>query len=79
MDLLGEATIRIDVNLAAVQSYGCALPRASDDSDDWFLSYLDRLAEVTPEEVQRIAQTYMKPGNRVRGVYHPVEGQEVPA
>ena len=29
--------------------------------------------------VQRIAQTYMKPGNRVRGVYHPTGGQEVPA
>ena len=49
------------------------------DTYDWFLSYLDRLAEVTPEEVQRIAQTYMKPGNRVRGVYLPAEGQEVPA
>ncbi len=49
------------------------------DTYDWFLNYLDRLAEVTPEEVQRIAQTYMKPGNRVRGVYHPSEGQEVPA
>jgi zinc protease len=49
------------------------------DTYDWFLNYLDRLAAVTPEEVQRIAQTYMKPGNRVRGVYHPVERQEVSA
>ena len=49
------------------------------DTYDWFLNYLDRLAAVTPEQVQRITQTYMKPGNRVRGVYHPVERQEVSA
>jgi len=48
------------------------------DTYDWFLNYLDHLAAVTPEEVQRIAQTYMRPGNRVLGVYRPVEGQEVP-
>jgi zinc protease len=49
------------------------------DTYDWFLNYLDRLAAVTPEEVQRIAQTYMKPGNRVLGVYRPQENQGVPA
>lgn len=49
------------------------------DSYEWFLSYLDCLAEVTPQDVQRIAQTYMIPGNRVRGIYHPQMGQEVPA
>jgi predicted Zn-dependent peptidase len=49
------------------------------DTYDWFLNYLDRLAAVTPEDVRRIAQTYMRPGNRVLGVYLPVEGQEVPA
>jgi zinc protease len=49
------------------------------DTYDWFLNYLDRLAEVTPQEVQRIAQTYIRPGNRVLGVYRPVENQEVPA
>jgi zinc protease len=38
---------------------------------DWFLTYLDRLAEVTPEDVQRIAQTYLRPQNRVLGVYLP--------
>jgi zinc protease len=41
------------------------------DSYDWFLSYLDRLAAVTPEEVQRIAQTYLRPQNRVLGTYLP--------
>jgi zinc protease len=48
------------------------------DSYEWFLSYLDRLAEVTTQDVQRIAQTYMKPSNRVRGVYRPTGSQEVP-
>ena len=49
------------------------------DTYDWFLNYLDRLAEVTPQEVQRIAQTYMRPGNRVLGIYRPTEKLEVPA
>jgi zinc protease len=49
------------------------------DTYDWFLNYLDRLAEVTPEEVQHIAQKYMRPRNRVLGIYRPVENQEVPA
>jgi zinc protease len=49
------------------------------DTYDWFLNYLDCLAEVTPQEVQRIAQTYLRPGNRVLGVYRPTENLEVPA
>jgi len=40
---------------------------------DWFLTYLDRLAEVTPEQVQRIAQTYLRPQNRVLGIYLPTQ------
>jgi len=40
---------------------------------DWFLTYLDHLAEVTPQDVQRIAQTYLRPQNRVLGVYLPTE------
>ena len=39
---------------------------------EWFLTYLDRLAAVTPEEVQRIAQTYLRPQNRVVGTYLPI-------
>lgn len=38
---------------------------------NWFLSYLDNLARVTPEDVQRVAQTYLQPKNRVLGVYMP--------
>ncbi|MBN2550030.1 MAG: insulinase family protein [Anaerolineales bacterium] len=38
---------------------------------DWFLEYLSRLAAVTPQEVQRVAQEYLRPQNRVLGVYLP--------
>jgi zinc protease len=41
------------------------------DSYAWFTSYLDRLSAVTPEEVQRIAQIYLRPQNRVLGTYQP--------
>jgi zinc protease len=53
------------------------------DTYEWFLSYLDRLAAVTPEDVQRIAQAYLRPQNRVLGSYHPtgkgqgIEGQGI--
>lgn len=41
----------------------------------WFNAYLDRLAAVTPADVQRIAQTYLVPRNRVLGTYLPVNGR----
>ena len=47
-------------------------------SHDWFNQYLDNLAAVTPEDVQRIAQTYLRPQNRVLGTYIPAN-EEVPA
>lgn len=37
----------------------------------WFESYLDNLAAVTPEDVLRVANTYLIPRNRVLGVYLP--------
>ena len=37
----------------------------------WFTGYLDRLNQVTPADIQRIAQTYLAPGRRVMGVYLP--------
>ena len=49
------------------------------DSYEWFLNYLDQLAEVTPEQIQRIVQTYMRSSNRVVGVYRPSEQVEVAA
>jgi zinc protease len=45
-------------------------------SYDWFVSYLDHLAAVTPEDVQRIAQTYLRPQNRVVGTYLPTGNAE---
>jgi zinc protease len=38
---------------------------------DWFTTYLDRLAAVTPADVQRLAQTCLRPQNRTLGVYLP--------
>ena len=40
---------------------------------DWFLQFLDNLAEITPHDVQRAAQTYLRPQNRILGVYQPAE------
>ncbi len=41
----------------------------------WFTGYLDHLNQVTPADIQRIAQTYLSPDRRVVGVYIP-SGQE---
>jgi len=38
---------------------------------DWFLTYLDRLAEVTPADLQKVAQKYLRVQNRVVGTYFP--------
>ena len=40
-------------------------------SYDWFESYLSRLEEVSPLDVQRVAQVYLRPQNRVVGIYMP--------
>jgi zinc protease len=37
----------------------------------WFETYLDRLAAVTIDDVQHVAQTYLKPTNRTVGWYVP--------
>jgi zinc protease len=38
---------------------------------EWFLNYLSNLEAVTPGDVRRVAQKYLRPENRVRGVYLP--------
>lgn len=38
---------------------------------DWFTSYLNELAKVTPQDVRRVAQKYLQPGSRVIGIYSP--------
>jgi zinc protease len=40
-------------------------------SYDWFTGYLENLAGVTPDDVQRVAQTYLRSQNRIYGVYLP--------
>ena len=42
-------------------------------SYDWFENYVNHLAQVTPEMVNHIAQTYLHPDNRVVGFYTPEE------
>ncbi len=46
---------------------------------EWFTSYLERLEQVTPQDVLRVAQTYLLPERRVVGAYLPTgeeEGEE---
>jgi zinc protease len=38
---------------------------------DWFLTYLDKLSQVTPADIQLIAQKYLREQNRVVGTYIP--------
>ena len=40
----------------------------------WFESYLDRLAAVTVDDVQRVAKTYLTQSNRTVGWYVPKQG-----
>lgn len=41
------------------------------DGYQWFDQYLQRLQQVTPEDVQRVAQQYLNTSNRVVGIYAP--------
>ncbi|MBE0685062.1 MAG: insulinase family protein [Anaerolineaceae bacterium] len=38
---------------------------------DWFSNYLDRLNEIKPQDVQRVAEKYLHPEKRVIGIYQP--------
>jgi zinc protease len=42
----------------------------------WFNTYLDKLASVTPEDVQRVARNYLRPQNRIIGIYLPTNNAE---
>ncbi|MDA1329909.1 MAG: insulinase family protein [Chloroflexi bacterium] len=41
------------------------------DTYAWFERYLERLEAVTPADVQRVAQAYLRPEQRVLGIYVP--------
>jgi zinc protease len=45
---------------------------------DWRLMFIhrDRLDKITPADVQRVAQTYLKPANRTVGVFIPTENPD---
>ena len=38
---------------------------------NWFTNYLDNLGGVEPQDVQRVAQTYLRRQNRLVGIYLP--------
>lgn len=44
---------------------------------DWFTGYVDHLDQVTPQDIERIARTYLLPSNRVIGVYLPTGAEAV--
>ena len=46
------------------------------ESYTWFENYVQRLETITPDDVLRVAQTYLTPSNRVVGVYIPVNHKE---
>jgi zinc protease len=45
-------------------------------SYDWFLRYVGELSKVTPLDVQRVACQYLRPENRIVGVYLPDNHRE---
>ena len=46
------------------------------DHYDWFLNYMERLEQITPADVQRVAQTCLLPTRRVVGIYRPTGTEE---
>jgi zinc protease len=44
-------------------------------SYEWFTTYLDKLAKVTPKDVQRVAREYLQPKSRVIGTYIPQKAE----
>lgn len=56
----------------SITNQACWLGFAEMFSDySWFTNYLDNLAGITAEDIQRVAQKYLQPKNRVVGEYVP--------
>jgi zinc protease len=64
IDLLLSESDRVGLNLSEWAAMG-----------DWRLIFIDRdrTKQVTPEDVQRVARTYLKPDNRTVGRFIPTE------
>ena len=74
---------QIDLLLANSQQVGLYLSEAM-ASGDWRLLFLmrDRVRDVTPQDVARVAKTYLKDTNRTVGVFIPTatpDKAEIPA
>jgi zinc protease len=48
-------------------------------SYEWFTGYLENLEKVSPVDVQRVAQSYLRPQNRIVGIYLPTGNGEATA
>jgi zinc protease len=42
---------------------------------NWFETYLEKLSAVTAKDIQRVANEYFKPQNRIVGTYVPMNGK----
>jgi zinc protease len=80
-----KTRIRKNIDLAFANSQAIAMMLTEYASQgDWRMLFLerDRLAAVTPEDVLRVAKTYLKEDNRTLGEYIPTkapERAEIPA
>ena len=71
-----KAALLKQVELAFNNSTGIALQLSEWAAmGDWrlFFLYRDRLEKVTADDVNRIAQAYLKPDNRTVGLFHPTD------
>ena len=74
-----KTRIRKNIDLAFTNSQAIALALTEYASQgDWRMLFLerDRLAAVTPQDVERVAKAYLKESNRTLGEYIPTKAPE---